>query len=353
MHEDERPYHEVANIFPLLQGAEFEQLKADIQENGLLEDITIHPDGSILDGRNRYRACIETGTPPRFKTWNGKGSLVAFVVSMNLHRRHLNETQRGLVAARLANMKQGERTDVEPCANLRKVSQAEAAEMLNVSRRTVQAVKAVERKAPDLIPAMEAGEMTANKAIQTMRRREKIGQLEDIASQEAKAIEGVYDVIVIDPPWQMEKIERDVRPNQVEFDYPAMTESELATLDIPCSEDCHVWLWTTHKHLPMALRLLDAWGLKYVCTFVWHKPGGFQPVGLPQYNCEFAIYARFGAPIFTETKAFPVCFDAQRGAHSEKPEAFYGIVRRVTIGRRLDMFSRRNIEGFDAWGNEA
>lgn len=96
--ETAREYHEVANIFPLLQGEEFEELKADIAANGLREPIWLHSDGRIIDGRNRHRACIETGTPPKFRTWDGSGSLVAFVVSMNLKRRHLTSSQRAMVA---------------------------------------------------------------------------------------------------------------------------------------------------------------------------------------------------------------------------------------------------------------
>jgi N6-adenosine-specific RNA methylase IME4 len=62
----------------------------------------------------------------------------------------------------------------------------------------------------------------------------------------------------------MEKIERDVRPNQMAFDYPTMQESELMEIKIPATNDCHLWLCTTQKNLPMALRLLDKWNFKYV-----------------------------------------------------------------------------------------
>jgi N6-adenosine-specific RNA methylase IME4 len=342
-------FHEAAKIFPMMTVTEYDQLKADISANGLLEPIVIY-NGLILDGRNRYLACTDLGITPEYETFDGDDP-VSFVISKNLHRRHLNETQRAVVASKLANMQRGERTDlVQICT---KLSMNDASDKLNVSRRTVASVKEIERKAPELMQKLESGEMTANQAITQIKKAEVIANLESIEKQEVKAIQGVYDVIVIDPPWEMKKIERDVAPNQVEFDYPTMTDAELYDLEIPCADDCHVWLWTTHKKLPLALELLKAWKLKYVCTFVWHKPGGFQPFGLPQYNAEFALYARRGSPEFIDLKNFMVCFEAPRGAHSEKPQAFYDLVKRVTAGRRLDMFNRRKIEGFDTWGQEA
>lgn len=173
-----------------------------------------------------------------------------------------------------------------------------------------------------------------------------------LKEQPVRDFDGSYDVIVIDPPWPMEKIEREVAPNQVGFDYPTMSEDELAALALPAAEDCHLWCWTTHKFLPMTLRLLERWDFRYVCNFVWHKPGGFQPFGLPQYNCEFAVYARHGTPQFCDSTAFFTCFNAPRRDHSRKPDEFYDVVKRVTTGWRIDIFSREARDGFEQFGNE-
>lgn len=190
-------------------------------------------------------------------------------------------------------------------------------------------------------------------------KRKTINELTQasIKSNKINLIDGIYDVIVIDPPWPMKKIDRDVRPNQVGFDYPTMDESELERFWIDnvhhtVAQDCHLFCWTTHKFFPMALRLIEKWGFRYVCTMVWHKPGGFQPIGLPQYNCEFVIYARHGSPTFADTKDFFTCFNAPRREHSRKPDEFYDLVRRVTYGNRIDVFSREARDGFDQLGNE-
>lgn len=112
-------FHPLAELFPLLEGAEFEVLAEDIRVNGLLEPIVLHPDGSILDGRNRYRACEAAGVEPHFRTFSGNDPH-AFVISANIKRRHLNETQRAMIAAKLANMPRGARTKAAKLANGRK-----------------------------------------------------------------------------------------------------------------------------------------------------------------------------------------------------------------------------------------
>lgn len=396
--------HPAANIFPMMDDVRLRELADDIRANGLRVPIQVL-DGKVIDGRNRLKACEIAEVQPRFEHIDAGSNPWQLAWALNGQRRDLTTDQRYILWAECAeNDKawQAEQRRIQEEANRKRAEAAreqiaaqqrdedgkikpgaatscgttrtpappkaaeqpkeepkptrtsdKKAEQANVDRGTVERNDWLKRHHPDLHQQVKEGKLTSSRARTIAKKQEKIAQLEDISAQEVKAAEGVYDVIVLDPPWPMEKIERDVRPNQAAFDYPTMSEAELAALEIPAADDCHVWVWTTHKFLPMAFRLLDAWGLKYVCTFVWHKPGGFQPIGLPQYNCEFALYARKGAPVFLDTKAFPACFDAPRGEHSEKPEEFYEVIRRVTGGRRLDMFNRRVIEGFDGWGNEA
>jgi N6-adenosine-specific RNA methylase IME4 len=219
-----------------------------------------------------------------------------------------------------------------------------------------QFLATVAKDKPEMYGAIRRRELSIPKARRECQREATIIKLTRIAAQSPADISGRFDVIVCDPPWPVEKIERDVAPNQVALDYPTMSLGELAewpgVVD-KAEPNCHLWLWTTPKFLPNAIELVKEWGFSYVCCHVWHKPGGFQPFGLPQYNCEFAVYARKGSPLFKETKDFPLCFTAPRTGHSEKPDAFYERVRRVTAGRRLDMFNRRRIPGFIGWGNEA
>ena len=91
--------HPAAELFPLMKGPEFGLLVEDIDEHSLREPVVMHM-GLVLDGRNRLRACEIAKVEPRFVEWEGVGSPLAFVLSRNLHRRHLNESQRAIIAAR-------------------------------------------------------------------------------------------------------------------------------------------------------------------------------------------------------------------------------------------------------------
>ena len=91
-------YHPYADIFPLMEGEEFDGLATDIQANGLRDAIVLF-EGEVLDGRNRLRACASVGVEPRFEDFEGTDDdALGFVVSRNIHRRHLSSGQRAALA---------------------------------------------------------------------------------------------------------------------------------------------------------------------------------------------------------------------------------------------------------------
>jgi len=356
---------------PDLSPDEYEALKQDIEARGVLVPVEYDENGNILDGHHRVRACEELGIddwPKITRTGMDEAAKRIHARQLNLSRRHLNQQQRReLIREQLKDTPEKsdrqiaaglgvsqttvgtQRKDMEASGQLSKLDSSIGADGKERPRQVKPKTAAIHLPGDDGISAMGQ----AGKAAREMLNQENQRRNESLKAQVNPTPSGQYDVIVIDPPWPMQKIQRDVRPNQAGFDYPTMSEQEICALELPCADNCHVWVWATQKYLPVAFRCLDAWALKYVCTFVWHKPGGVQPYGLPQYNAEFALYARRGAPKFIDTKAFSTAFSAPRRAHSEKPEEFYRVLRRVTSGKRLDMFNRRKIDGFKGWGNES
>lgn len=376
-------YHELANLFPLMDESQYSDLVADIKENGLIESIILY-EGKILDGRNRYNACNDAGVEPSFVEYEGEDAL-SYVISLNLNRRHLNESQRAMIGAKLANMKSGTRTDLTSDQLVLGLSNKDASEKLNVGLGSIKRAKQVQKEGiEDLQKSVEAGRVSVSAAsdIATLDKAEqevvvakgedeilkmatKIRKERSAESREQKtkmrmealAIkppEGKYRTIVIDPPWDMERIQMENRTFDKEsFDYPTMSLDEIKDFKLPAHEECHLWLWTTQKYLRPSFDLLDAWDFTYLATFVWHKNGGFQPVGLPQFNCEFVLLARKGGQPFIETKQFFTCFDAKRREHSRKPDEFYDVVKRVCPEPRIDIFSREDRDGYDVWGLES
>lgn len=338
-------------LFADLRHEEFSALEADILKRGIMVPLEIDEGGNVLDGHNRLAIATKHGLKyksivRKFKTEAEKRE---HVIMLNLARRHLEPWQWGQAFKRLLVEKgvkrgrgsnQGELSDTV----------SECAATLGVDERTARRRMAAADKFNALPPEEQEAVRNHEKTLAKAAADNK-----PPPGPPPQTPAGKYSVIVCDPPWPVEKIQREERPNQAGLDYQTMGIDELTDFTLvteSAADDCHLFLWTTQRFLPAALELCSDWGFRYVLTMVWHKPGGFQPVGLPQYNCEFCIYARKGTPKFSSTKEFPTCFNAPRGAHSEKPELFYETLRRVTTGTRLDVFNRRKITGFKGWGHE-
>lgn len=161
-----------------------------------------------------------------------------------------------------------------------------------------------------------------------------------------------YHTIVIDPPWPVQKIIRDDRPNQDVFEYPTMSIEEITDFDINqfADDNCHIYLWSTHKFLPIAFLILDSWGFRYQCLLTWVKNVGMTPFSW-MYSTEHVLFGRKGSLDLLKL-GVRLDFPGKVREHSRKPDEFYDVVRTVSSEPRIDIFSREKREGFDQYGNE-
>lgn len=351
-------FHPIANIFPMLGDTELHQLADDIEAKGLQEPIWTY-EGKILDGRNRYCACTIAGVAPRFRPYEGNDP-VGFVVSLNIQRRHLTSSQLAVVALEIEPLEAEEAkkrmtaginqyaspSQIFEQGSTGKASE-KAAERVGTNRQYVSSAKKLAKEAPALLEQVRTGELTIPQAIRKATTEAFTAQYEPVPLPA-----GRYSTIVIDPPWPMEKIAREVRPNQVTMDYPTLSQDELFALPVPdlAADDAHLYLWTTHKFLPLALRMVEHWGFRYQCLMTWVKNVGFTPYSW-MYSTEHVLFCRHGS-LDLQQLGRRLDFHAPVREHSRKPNEFYRLVHEVSPGPRLDMYAREEHEGFESWGNE-
>lgn len=169
-------YHSVANIFPMMTEAEFSSLKQDISVNGLREPIWLY-EGKIIDGRNRYLACIASGVKPIFRNYEGEeNALIDFVISLNLHRRHLSSSQKACLAVgvmpqledrtkdnfskKISAIRKGEKSAVLTELNTSQM----ASKIFSVSEAYIFAAKKLQKESESLFNEVLSGKMTLQQA---------------------------------------------------------------------------------------------------------------------------------------------------------------------------------------------
>jgi N6-adenosine-specific RNA methylase IME4 len=357
-------FHDIANIFPMMGVEEFEQLKQDIKSNGLIEPINTY-EGKILDGRNRWLACGEVGIEPRFETYQGDEP-VSFVISKNLKRRHLNGSQKAMIATEIkpaleeeARKRQAHGMTAPGKTLVEQIPEAsdgrardKAGEVIGISGRYVAEAEKIKQEAPEYVQPIMDGEMTITKAKREINRKERV---EKIVESTAQPIEGIgkFPVIYADPPWRYDFSKSTSR--DIENQYPTMDIDDICELNVQAiaNDDCVLFIWATNPKLIEALRVIESWGFEYKTNMVWVK----DKIGMGYYarqQHELLLIATKGAlPVSEPGNRVSSVIEAKRGEHSKKPDCVYEIIERMYPDySKVELFARGNRVGWEVWGNQ-
>jgi N6-adenosine-specific RNA methylase IME4 len=377
------------NFLPEMQVEERERVKRDILAHGYDKTQPIYTlNGDILDGWNRWLICQEIKVKPEMVEFTGTDfEAVNFVMRTN-KRRNLTSSQWAAIAIEAKDIVQIIENEVEnerkkkiseemggnknqiggepqmgqkidpsvetpaPRDNAKRAA-SKVAEVFNTNRQYISDIANIKESKPEVFEEIKKGNKTiaeAKKEEKIQKRKEEIEEIKrKIENEPKKDIDQKYNVLVIDPPWPYGR-EYDPENSRVANPYPEMPIEEIKKIKLPLEEDAVVFLWTTHAFLKNSFLLLEGWGLTYKATLVWDK----EKMGMGstiRMQCEFCLLAIKGKPIIQGSAERDIIRESRR-EHSRKPDAFYDMVDRMTIGKKLDYFSRTQRKGWDTYGAE-
>lgn len=383
-------------LFPLSDD-ELALLEKSVLEEGIRDALIVWPkDGQLvlIDGHHRYRLAKKYNLPFRIeeKKFGDIEEVLLWIDTNQLGRRNLTDEQRAYVIGRMY-----ERQKKNQVQNLKQFSESPSGQFVHsvktsekiasftgtnekTVRRAAEFAKAVEvikevapkaaerilkgevkdaltvlpkvvkeqpEKIAEIAQKIEAGE--AEKIKRIVREIEIKEQEEQIKDGNIETPSGLFDVIVVDPPWPYgTKYDPDGR--RAANPYPEMSLEEIKAIKLPAAEDCILFLWTTHKFMRYSFEVLDKWGFREVAIITWVK----DRIGLGSWlrsQSEFCIMAVKGSPKVTLTNQSTVVYGLMR-EHSRKPDEFYKMVESLCTGRKLDYFAREKREGWEVFGND-
>ena len=368
------------NILPEMKEEAFLSLRSDIEKNGFDNKFPIYIyEDEIIDGWNRFKACKELEVTPIYKHFTGSSlDALTFILRTN-NRRDLTSSQRACLAAdsdeiietltkeieeerrkKISEARQNEMAEkIPPSKKQENEVRTKLAQTFGTNSRYVSDAQRFKKEKPEVFEQIKNGTINISEAKKEEKKEERIQlinkQIEEIEAGELPELKGLFDVISVDPPWNYEgenknKTSFDSVGRRVANPYPEMSTKEIKEIELPLMNDSIVFLWTTHKFLPDALEILKEWNLEYKGTLVWNK----EKMGMGAWfrmQCEFCLVGIKGKPYWENTKYRDILNEPRR-EHSRKPDSFFAMVEEITMGRRLEYFSREKRNGWEVFGND-
>lgn len=291
----------------------------------------------------------------------GGGSLLGFVVSENLHRRHLTESQREAIAVEILPRLENEakerqrqhggtapgrgKTLGEQVPQVKGKATERAGELLGVSYRYDADAKAVKDADPRLFQDVKDGKVSVKKAKRAVRQRELEAMKFSPKTEGTSVFDTTYQVILADPPWPYDnKIDRW---GPADFHYPSMSMDKILSLpedlDLKIDENAVLFLWVTNPFVHEGLVVCERWGFAYKTNLAVR--GRHELLSL-------AVRGSFTPP---ENLAPPVgtVIEAEVREHSQKPLEQYEIIERLYPNcNRLELFARAPRKAWNSCGEE-
>lgn len=381
--------HPAADAFPLMEGDEFDALVADVKAHGFRHAVVLEADRDVLvDGRNRIRVGKKLGIDPPITRLGPKVDVLKYIVSTNVHRRHLTESQRAHVAAILATLTHGANQHTRKGGKLIDTpTQAAAAKLMGVSERLVRDARRVIDQGDDAtiesvkngrIKVSAAADLSKLPKAQQRSIVEKVtkgggevrsGKVSALAKQEGKraTVErinsglvrpmaiGPFALIIADYPWPYTNSDNH-EGSRGHVDYPPMELADImrhARVDVApvAADDAILGLWVTNAFIHVIGHVVEAAGFAHRTMITWDKL--LAGVGSwPRGQTEHLVIASKGNPVHTLNE-LTTYHAEQRREHSRKPDRLMGLLAKHCPGPHLELFAREARPGWVSWGAEA